>query len=156
MGSVHILTRKPDTTTKNEWVRHLQFVYPTNITGKREYLTPTEVWALLDAALERKARYAHRDYTRSVAHVPHGLRVGIQYKDTQTYFGINIDGNTSKTICRLWLNSENKSIVIFDVNNKEVKTKIRSLDEIYGIAKLLKDRAMFLAKNNTEAKVTEK
>lgn len=80
----------------------------------------------------------------------------IHYKDTQNYFGINIDGNTSKTICRLWLNSENKSIVIFDVNNKEVKTKIGSLDDIYKIAQLLKDRAMFLGKKNIEAKVTEK
>jgi predicted type IV restriction endonuclease len=80
----------------------------------------------------------------------------IQYRDTQNYFGINIDGNPGKTICRLWLNSEKKSIVIFDVNNKQVNTKISSLDEIYKIAQLLKDRAMFLAKNNIEAKVTEK
>jgi hypothetical protein len=80
----------------------------------------------------------------------------IHYTDTQNYFGINIDKKAGKTICRLWLNSENKFIGILDVTNKEVKTKIGSLDEIYKIAQLLKDRAMFLAKNNIEAKVTEK
>ncbi|MEH2305155.1 hypothetical protein [Nostoc sp.] len=46
---------------------------PTRLPNKhyrsREYLTPSEVRSLLDAALERKARYSHRDYTRSVAHV---------------------------------------------------------------------------------------
>lgn len=80
----------------------------------------------------------------------------IQYRDTQTYFGINIDGNRAKTLCRLWLNSEKKFIGILDANNQEEKKQIGSLDEIYGIAQLLKDRAMFLAKNNIEAKVTEK
>jgi hypothetical protein len=79
----------------------------------------------------------------------------IQYKDTKNYFGVNIDGKASKTICRLWLNSEKKYIGFLDINNKEVKTPINSLDEIYKFAKILKDRAIFLAKNKVEAEVTE-
>jgi predicted type IV restriction endonuclease len=80
----------------------------------------------------------------------------IHYTDTKNYFGINIDKNAGKTICRLWLNSQKKSIGILGLNNQEVKTEIGSLDEIYKFAQLLKDRAMFLAKNNIEVKVTEK
>jgi site-specific recombinase XerD len=53
---------------------------PTRLPNKhyrsREYLTPSEVRSLLDAALERKARYAHRDYTLMLMMFRHGLRVG--------------------------------------------------------------------------------
>jgi len=55
---------------------HPQLANPTSITGKREYLTPSEVRSLLDAALERKARYSHRDYTLMWLMFRHGLRVG--------------------------------------------------------------------------------
>jgi predicted type IV restriction endonuclease len=34
----------------------------------------------------------------------------IQYKDTQKYFGICLDGKPTKTICRLWFNSKQKYI----------------------------------------------
>ena len=36
----------------------------------------------------------------------------ICYKDTQSYFGINIDGNVKKTICRLYLDSSKKYVAI--------------------------------------------
>lgn len=44
----------------------------------------------------------------------------IQYKDTKNYFGINLDGKVSKTVCRLWLSSSKKSIGIlkFESNKK--------------------------------------
>ncbi|MEH1771982.1 MAG: hypothetical protein V7K64_32445 [Nostoc sp.] len=42
----------------------------------REYLTPSEVRSLLDAALDRKARYFHRDYILMLMMFRHGLRVG--------------------------------------------------------------------------------
>ncbi|WP_228058514.1 hypothetical protein [Nostoc sp. LEGE 12447] len=42
----------------------------------REYLTPSEVRSLLNAALDRKARYSHRDYTLMLMMFRHGLRVG--------------------------------------------------------------------------------
>ncbi|WP_242056194.1 hypothetical protein [Nostoc flagelliforme] len=40
------------------------------LVNKREYFTPSEVRSILDAALDRKARYSHRDYTRSADDVP--------------------------------------------------------------------------------------
>jgi hypothetical protein len=73
----------------------------------------------------------------------------IQYKDTKNYFGINLDGKVSKTLCRLWFNSNKKSIGILDAEGKEAKKLISNLDEIYGIAGILKDRAKNLTQNSS-------
>ena len=74
----------------------------------------------------------------------------LQYKGTKNYFGVNIDGSAKKTICRLWLNSKNKYIGIFDVNNKVAKQSISDLDDIYGFSEILKDRAKFLTPSDLE------
>lgn len=71
----------------------------------------------------------------------------IQYKDTKTYFGINIDNKVGKTICRLWLNSPKKYISTFDEEGKEIRQPIASLDEIYDFTETLKSRATVLLKN---------
>lgn len=65
----------------------------------------------------------------------------IQFKDTKSYFGINLEGKVSKTICRLYLGSSKKTIGIIDAEGKEAKKNIANLDEIYGVAGILKDRA---------------
>jgi hypothetical protein len=70
----------------------------------------------------------------------------IHHKDTRSYFGINLDGKVSKTICRLRFFPNKKSIAILDAEGKEAKKLISSLDEIYGVAGILKDRAIHLAK----------
>jgi predicted type IV restriction endonuclease len=74
----------------------------------------------------------------------------IRYKDTKTYFGINLDGKVGKTICRLWLNSSQKYVGTFDEEGKEIRQPIKSLDEIYSLAETLKTRATDLAKNGKE------
>lgn len=73
----------------------------------------------------------------------------IQFKDTKSYFGINIDGKVSKTICRLWLNSNKKTIAIIDAEGKEAKKVISNLNEIYGLAGILKDRAKHLIQDSS-------
>lgn len=55
----------------------------------------------------------------------------IMYKDVQSYFGINIDGKVKQTICRLYFNSKNKSIVIFAPDKTEIEHQINTLDDIY-------------------------
>lgn len=72
----------------------------------------------------------------------------VQYKDTKSYFGINLDGKVSKTICRLWLNSNKKTIAILDTEGKEAKKTISNLDEIYGLTEILKDRAKYFMQDN--------
>lgn len=55
----------------------------------------------------------------------------IAARDTQSYFGILLDDNNRKPICRLYFNSSNKYIATFDDNRKETKNLIQSLDDIY-------------------------
>jgi hypothetical protein len=61
----------------------------------------------------------------------------IVFRDTQSYFGILLDDNNRKPICRLHLNSSNKYISIFDENRKETKEPIQSIDDIYNYEKHL-------------------
>ncbi len=56
----------------------------------------------------------------------------IAFRDTQSYFGILLDDNNRKPICRLHFNSTNKYIELFN-NGKDngEKKLLESLDEIY-------------------------
>jgi predicted type IV restriction endonuclease len=55
----------------------------------------------------------------------------IQYKDTQKYFGVCLDGKPTKTLCRLWFNSKQKYIGFLDETGKENKQPIDDLNDIY-------------------------
>lgn len=55
----------------------------------------------------------------------------IVHRDTQSYFGILLDDNNRKPICRLHLNGGVKYISLFDENKNERKEKINSIDDIY-------------------------
>lgn len=56
----------------------------------------------------------------------------IAFRDTQSYFGILLDDNNRKPICRLHFNSSNKYIELFN-NGKDngEKKLLNSLEEIY-------------------------
>ena len=58
----------------------------------------------------------------------------IIHRDNQTYFGILLDDNNRKPICRLYLNASKWYLVLFDESKKEVKVEISSLDDIYKYA----------------------
>lgn len=56
----------------------------------------------------------------------------IHYRDSQNYFGIILDNNNRKPLCRLWLNGLSKKYIgIFDKEKKETKYEIATIDEIY-------------------------
>ncbi|MBE9192980.1 type I restriction enzyme HsdR N-terminal domain-containing protein [Gloeocapsopsis crepidinum LEGE 06123] len=74
----------------------------------------------------------------------------VQFKNTKSYFGINIDGKVSKTICRLWLNPNKRVIGILDAEGKEARKTISSIDEIYGLAEILKDRTKHLIQGSVK------
>jgi predicted type IV restriction endonuclease len=82
----------------------------------------------------------------------------IKYKDTISYFGINLDGKVTKTICRVYLNGNKKCIAILDAEGKEAKTKISNIDEIYSLGQFLKDKVVYLTqgKSVSESVQTEK
>lgn len=55
----------------------------------------------------------------------------IAHRDTQSYFGILLDDNNRKPLCRLHLNGGTKYIGIFDEAKKETRELISSIDDIY-------------------------
>ncbi|NER17018.1 type I restriction endonuclease [Spongiivirga citrea] len=55
----------------------------------------------------------------------------IVHRDTQSYFGILLDNNNRKPLCRLHLNGGKKYLGLFDENKKEAKQYLQSIDDIY-------------------------
>lgn len=63
----------------------------------------------------------------------------IFYRDTLSHFGILLDDNNRKPICRMYFNAKSiKYIATFDENKKETKHEIKSLDDIYEYADAIK------------------
>lgn len=63
----------------------------------------------------------------------------VAYRDTINYFGILLDDNNRKPICRMRFNSQTKKyLVTFDKERKEVKHEINSLNDIYDYAEEIK------------------
>ena len=58
----------------------------------------------------------------------------IFYKDTRAYFGILLDNNTRKWICRVYLQKSVKYIVIAGESKEEVRHNIKNIDDIYDYA----------------------
>lgn len=55
----------------------------------------------------------------------------IAFRDTQSYFGILLDDNNRKPLCRLHFNGKTKYIGLFDASKKEVREKIVTIEDIY-------------------------
>ena len=58
-------------------------------------------------------------------------------RDTQSYFGVLLDDNNRKPLCRLRFNSSKKYLGVFDKDKNETKIPIESVDEIYSHEDLL-------------------
>jgi hypothetical protein len=61
----------------------------------------------------------------------------IVHRDTQSYFGILLDDNNRKPLCRLHLNGGTKYIGLFDKEKNEDRQLIESIDDIYKFEKEL-------------------
>lgn len=55
----------------------------------------------------------------------------IVHRDTQSYFGVLLDDNNRKPLCRLHLNGGKKYIGIFDKSKNEVRKPIETVSDIY-------------------------
>lgn len=58
----------------------------------------------------------------------------IVYRDALSYFAILLDDNNRKPVCRLYFNGSKKYFVTLDENRKEIKTEIKSLDDLYSFS----------------------
>ncbi len=65
----------------------------------------------------------------------------IMQRDTQSYFGILLDDNNRKPLCRLHFNAKQKYIGIIGEDKKETRHPIQSLDDIYDYADALLENA---------------
>lgn len=63
----------------------------------------------------------------------------ITYRDTASYFGVLLDDNNRKWICRINLDSRNKHIIISDKEKNGVRYNIESIDDIYTYENELKE-----------------
>jgi len=61
----------------------------------------------------------------------------IVHRDTQSYFGILLDDNNRKPLCRLHLNGGNKYLGTFDERKDETRHLIETVDDIYQFEDLL-------------------
>ncbi len=57
----------------------------------------------------------------------------ITYRDTESYFGVLLDDNNRKWICRINLDSRNKHIIISDASKKGIRHELKNLDDIYDL-----------------------
>lgn len=55
----------------------------------------------------------------------------IVYRDTQSYFGILLDDNNRKPLCRLHLNGGKKYLGLFNNDKTENRQPIETIDDIY-------------------------
>ncbi len=60
-------------------------------------------------------------------------------RDVRSYFGILLDDNNRKPICRLWFNREQKYLGVFDAGKKETRIPIGSIDELYEHADAIRE-----------------
>lgn len=63
----------------------------------------------------------------------------VYYRDTKSYFGILLDDNNRKPICRLSLSDSKKRLVTFGEGKKEQKHDLENLDDIYKYSQELLD-----------------
>ncbi len=61
----------------------------------------------------------------------------ITYRDTQSYFGILLDNNNRKPICRLHLDGTKKYISLFDAQKNVSKQLLHTIDAIYNFENIL-------------------
>ncbi len=55
----------------------------------------------------------------------------VYHRDTKSYFGILLDNNNRKPICRVWLNRSKKYLEVFDLDKGSEKILIDKIEDLY-------------------------
>lgn len=58
----------------------------------------------------------------------------IASRDVQSYFGVLLDDNNRKPICRLWFNGETKHLGVFDENKVETRIQVSGPNDLFNHA----------------------
>ena len=82
---------------------------------------------IVTTAEELEAFYIVKSILRNVCQTER-----ITYKDTRSYFGVSIDNNVRKTVCRFYFDPPTrKRLAIIDENKSEKMYKLNSINDIY-------------------------
>lgn len=100
------------------------------------------VTGIVTTELEMEAFYIIRAILHEVIDVGR-----VTHRDTKSYFGILLDDNNRKPICRLHFNTSQKYIGIIDKDKTETRIPIQSLNEIYGLAGRIKETLGYYEQN---------
>lgn len=98
-----------------------------------EYKDESDVVTTLE---ELEGYHIVKAITRAVLEAPR-----ITHRDTKSYFGILVDDNNRKPLCRLHFNRTQKYIGLFDIEKNETRHPIATVDDIYSFSDILKATA---------------
>lgn len=103
-----------------------------NLTVQQQQEAPTE-----EKTADEKRGVVTTEEEKEAFHVVkailrHNLPIErIAARDTKSYFGILLDDNNRKPLCRLYLNGSKKYIGVFGANREETKHEISKVDDIF-------------------------
>ncbi|MEO0630618.1 MAG: restriction endonuclease, partial [Planctomycetota bacterium] len=60
-------------------------------------------------------------------------------RDVRSYFGILLDDNNRKPICRLWFNGSKKYLGVFDSSKRETRIEVNGPDDLFAHAAKIRD-----------------
>ncbi len=63
----------------------------------------------------------------------------ISPRDVRSYFGILLDDNNRKPICRLWFNGNKKYLGVFDATKREVRIEVSGPDDLFSHAAKIRE-----------------
>ncbi|WP_284153061.1 hypothetical protein [Desulfofustis limnaeus] len=63
----------------------------------------------------------------------------VVHRDTKSYFGILLDDNNRKPLCRLHFNTAQKYIGLIGPDKSETRYPIQGINEIYNFSKQIKE-----------------
>lgn len=78
----------------------------------------------------------------------------IAYKDTLSYFGILIDNNTRKWLCRLYIKDNVCYIIIPNTEQEPIRYDFKKSDELFELEELLFDRLNYFIQPSKTAEPT--
>lgn len=108
---------------------------PASVSGESSGMTDTDN-SVETTVEELEGFHIVRAIVRKVIDVKR-----VYYRDTQSYFGILVDDNNRRPICRLHFNRAQKYIGLMDENRAEKRYPINGLDDIYQFTSELRDAA---------------
>ncbi|MEQ8771172.1 MAG: type I restriction endonuclease [Phycisphaerales bacterium] len=68
----------------------------------------------------------------------------ITARDVKSYFGILLDDNNRKPICRLWFNRSQKYLGVFDADKKEDRIPVANVDDLFQHADRIRDSLSYV------------